>query len=219
MDYDYLQPAELPSWRQRSALRVLRLFGWRIRFRPLPGPHGIAVVYPHTSNLDFFIGLLCKWALNIPFRWLAKASLFRGPTGALMRYWGGVPVERRGAPTGATERLAQRIRSANAMWIVITPEGARARQPHWKSGFYHLALAADVPLLLIALDFGNKEVRFVDHLLLTGVPEADMAAIAASYRGATGRYPDQAGPVSLAAQRADPGPPVSPPAPASPRSG
>lgn len=63
MDHDYLQPAELPSWRQRSALRVLRLFGWRIRFRPLPGPHGIAVVYPHTSNLDFFIGLLCKLSL------------------------------------------------------------------------------------------------------------------------------------------------------------
>ena len=203
MDHDdLLRPARLPTLRQRAALRVLQLFGWRIRFRPLPGPHGIAVVYPHTSNLDFFVGLLCKWALDIPFRWLAKASLFRGPTGALMRYWGGLPVERRGAPTGATDRLAGRIHSADWMWIVITPEGARARQPHWKSGFYHLALAANVPLLLIALDFGKKEVRFVDHLQLTGDQAVDMAAIAATYQGVTGLHPDQAGPVDLAPPRA-----------------
>jgi hypothetical protein len=203
MDHDYLlRPARLPTLGQRTALRVLQLFGWRIRFRPLPGPHGIAVVYPHTSNLDFFIGLLCKWALGLPFRWLAKASLFRGPGGALMRYWGGLPVERRGAPTGATERLAARIHSADWMWIVITPEGSRARQPHWKSGFYHLALAAQVPLLLIALDFGKKEVRFVEHLQLTGDQAVDMAAIRTAYQGATGLHPDQAGPVVLAPPRA-----------------
>jgi 1-acyl-sn-glycerol-3-phosphate acyltransferase len=203
MEPDHLlRPASLPTWGQRSALRVLQLFGWRIRFRPLPGPHGIAVVYPHTSNLDFFVGLLCKWSLGLPFRWLAKESLFRGPTGALMRYWGGLPVERRGAPTGATQRLAARIHSADWLWIVITPEGSRARQPHWKSGFYHLALAAKVPLLLIALDFGKKEVRFVDHLALTGDQQVDMAAIAASYQDATALYPDQAGPITLAPPRA-----------------
>ncbi len=203
MDHDHLLHADsLPTLGQRTALRVLHLFGWRIRFRPLPGPHGIAVVYPHTSNLDFFVGLLCKWALAIPFRWLAKESLFKGPTGALMRYWGGLPVERRGAPTGATQRLADRIHSADWMWIVITPEGSRARQPHWKSDFYHLAMAAELPLLLIALDFGKKEVRFVDHLQLTGDQAVDMAAIAASYAGATALYPDQAGPITLAPPRA-----------------
>lgn len=203
MHDDYLlRAATLPTWRQRAALRVLQLFGWRILFRPLPGVHGIAVVYPHTSNLDFFVGLLCKWALDIPFRWLAKESLFRGPAGALMRYWGGLPVERRGAPTGATERLAARIHDADWMWVAITPEGARARQPHWKSGFYHLALAARLPLLLIALDFGKKEIRFLDHLRPSGDQAADMAAIAAAYRGVTAFHPDQAGPVVLAPPRA-----------------
>ena len=202
MSHENLHTASLPTWRQRTALRVLHLFGWQIRFKPLPGPHGIAVVYPHTSNLDFFVGLLCKWALDIPFRWLAKESLFRGPVGALMRYWGGLPVERRGAPAGSTQRLAERINGSDWMWIAITPEGARARQPHWKSGFYHLALAARVPLLLIALDFGKKEIRFTDHLRLSGDQDADMAAIAAAYQGATGLYPHQAGPIVLAPPRA-----------------
>ena len=64
---DYLlRPSTLPTWRQRAALRVLQVFGWQIRFKPLPGPHGIAVVYPHTSNWDFCIGLLSKWAMGVP---------------------------------------------------------------------------------------------------------------------------------------------------------
>jgi 1-acyl-sn-glycerol-3-phosphate acyltransferase len=196
---DYLlRPATLPTWRQRSALRVLQLFGWTIHFKPLPGPHGIAVVYPHTSNLDFFIGLLSKWAMGVPYRWLAKESLFRGPAGALMRYWGGLPVERGSAPTGATQRLADRITAATWMWVAITPEGARARRPYWKSGFYHLALAANVPLVLMALDYGRKELRVTETLTLTGDQDADMARLRAYYQDVTARFPDQAGPVALA---------------------
>jgi 1-acyl-sn-glycerol-3-phosphate acyltransferase len=201
-DSNYLlRTSTLPTWRQRAALRVLHLFGWTVRFKPMPGPHGIAVVYPHTSNWDFPVGLVAKWAVGVPFRWLAKESLFNGPTGALMRYWGGLPVERRSAPTGATQRLADRINAAESMWVAITPEGSRAYKPHWKSGFYHLALAANVPLVLIAIDFGNKEVRVTDELRLTGDQDADMAAIAASYRGVTALYPDQAAPIMLAPPR------------------
>lgn len=195
-----LRPALLPTWGQRTALRVLHLFGWRLRFKPLPGPHGIAVVYPHTSNWDFIVGLLGKWAVGVPFRWLAKESLFHGPLGALMRYWGGMPVERRSA-TGATLRLANRINASDWMWIAITPEGARARRPHWRSGFYHLALAARVPLVLVALDFGTKEIRVLDELRLSGDVDADMAAIEASYAGVTALYPRQAAPIMLAPPR------------------
>jgi 1-acyl-sn-glycerol-3-phosphate acyltransferase len=200
---DYLlRPASLPAWRQRTALRVLHLFGWSLHFKPLPGPHGIAVVYPHTSNWDFIVGLVGKWAVGVPFRWLAKESLFQGPLGVAMRYWGGMPVERRDAPNGSTQRLASRINASDWMWVAITPEGARAHRPHWKSGFYHLALAARVPLVLIALDFGKKEIRVTDQLRLTGNIEVDMAAIRASYAGVTALYPDQAAPIVLAAPRA-----------------
>lgn len=196
-----LKPSSLPTLRQRAALRVLQLFGWSIQFKPMPGPHGIAVVYPHTSNWDFPVGLVAKWAVGVPFRWLAKESLFHGPAGALMRYWGGLPVERRTAPSGATQRLADRINASESMWVAITPEGSRAYRPHWKSGFYHLALAANVPLVLIALDFGKKTIRVTDTLHLTGDQDADMAAIAASYRGVTALYPDQAAPIMLALPR------------------
>ena len=192
-----LRPAALPTWGQRAALRVLNLAGWKLRYKPLPGPHGIAVVYPHTSNWDFPIGLLAKWALGLPFRWLAKDSLFRGPLGRVMRYWGGVAVDRR-APMGATRMLAQRMLSEPWCWVAITPEGTRGYKPHWKSGFYHLATAAKVPLVLVYLDYGAKVVSVVDVVHPSGDQDADMAAIAAVYQGKQALYPEHAAPIKLA---------------------
>ena len=108
MQEHLMRPAALPTWGQRTSLRMLNLIGWNVHFRALPGPHGIAVVYPHTSNVDFFVGLLAKWAVGLQFRWLAKDSLFRGPLGPIMRYWGGVAVDR-SAPQGAIRRLAENM--------------------------------------------------------------------------------------------------------------
>jgi len=198
---DYLlHPAALPTLRQRIALRLLHFFGWRLRFKPLPGPYGIAIVYPHTSNWDFVVGLICKWAVDLPFRWLAKDSLFRGPMGVLMRYWGGIAVDR-SAPMGATRSLVDKMRSFPWCWIAITPEGTRGYRPHWKSGFYHLARAAKVPVVPIYIDYGNKELAVVDSIELSGNQEADMAAIAAAFKGCTARYPQYAAPITLASEQ------------------
>jgi 1-acyl-sn-glycerol-3-phosphate acyltransferase len=198
---DYLlRAAELPTWGQRTALRLLNLAGWNVRFKPLPGPHGIAVVYPHTSNWDFPIGLLGKWAVGLKFSFLAKDSLFRGPMGALMRYWGGIAVDRR-ASMGATQQLAKNMLASNWCWIGITPEGTRGYRPYWKSGFYHLATTAGVPLLLVSIDYRSKVLSVVDTLTLTGDTAQDMAAIAAIYQDKQALYPDQAAPIRLAPPR------------------
>jgi len=197
MSEHLLLPAALPTWTQRTALRLLNLIGWNMRFQPLPGPHGIAVVYPHTSNWDFFIGLLGKWALGLQFRWLAKNSLFRGPFGPLMRYWGGIAVDRR-APMGATRLLAEQMLAEKWCWVAITPEGTRGYRQHWKSGFYHLASAANVPLLLVYLDYRKKELSVADIVHLTGDQDADMAAIAAVFKDVTALYPANAAPIQLA---------------------
>lgn len=204
MDDYQLQPEALPTWRQRTALRLLHLFGWRMRYKPLPGPRGIAVVYPHTSNWDFFIGLLGKWALGLPFRWLAKDSFFRGlcgkTVGPLMRAWGGVPVERSTA-TGATGRLADAMQAADWFWLALAPEGTRGYRPNWRSGFYHLAVTAKVPLLIVYIDYPNKELGVVDTIDLCGDPERDMAAVAAAYAGHHGLHPELEAPIVLAPPR------------------
>lgn len=195
-----LHAAALPGVGQRLALRILNLFGWKVRYKPLPGPHGVAIVYPHTSNWDFFVGLFGKWALGLPFRWLAKDAIFKGPLGIIMRSWGGVPVDRR-TTSGSTQRLAQTMREAEWFWLAIAPEGTRSYRPHLRSGFYHLALTANVPLLLVYFDYPKKELGVVDTIRLTGDQEADMAAIAAIYRGHLGYHPELAAPLTLAPPR------------------
>jgi 1-acyl-sn-glycerol-3-phosphate acyltransferase len=200
---DYLlRPAALPTWGQRASLRFLNLIGWNVRFKPLPGPHGVAVVYPHTSNWDFLIGLLGKWSIGQQFRWLAKNSLFRGPMGTVMRYWGGVPVDR-SAAHGATTKLAEQMLASDWFWVAITPEGTRSYRPHWKSGFYRLALAAKVPVLVVYIDYRKKELGVVDIVELTGDEKADMAAIAQVYEGRAALHPNLAAPISLAPPRED----------------
>jgi len=194
---DYLvQPSNLPTLRQRLALRALRLVGWTLHYKPLPGPHGIVVVYPHTSNWDFPIGLVAKWALDLDFRWLAKDSLFRGLMGRIMRYWGGIAIDR-SAPMGATRQIAQNMLAEEWCWVAITPEGTRGYRPHWKSGFYHLARTANVPLLLVSFDYGKKELRLVDTLMPSGDIERDMEAVRAVYKDVQALHPEDAAPIKL----------------------
>jgi hypothetical protein len=202
MQEHLMRPADMPTWGQRTSLRLLNLIGWKLYFKPLPGPHGIAVVYPHTSNTDFFVGLLAKWTVGLPFRWMAKDSLFRGPMGVIMRYWGGVAVDR-SAPQGAIRRVADTMLAEKWFWLAITPEGTRGYRPHWKSGFYRIALAAEVPVLLVAIDYGKKQFDVTKTVMLTGDEATDMAAIAQAYEGVRGLHHKDAAPIRLAEARAD----------------
>ncbi|MGZ3181726.1 MAG: 1-acyl-sn-glycerol-3-phosphate acyltransferase [Telluria sp.] len=199
-----LRPRDLPTWHQRLALRMLNAIGWRMRFKPLPGPHGVVIYYPHTSNWDVVIGLLGKWALNIPFKWLVKEKLFQGVAGAtvgrLLKRFGAVAVER-GTATGATERLAQKMNDSDWFWLALAPEGTRSFKPYWRSGFYHIALAAKVPLLIVWVDYPNKELGVCEYVELTGDQETDLAAIRAAYAGHHGLYPHLEGPIELAPPR------------------
>lgn len=195
-----LEKQALPTLIQRLALSVLGMMGWRVRYRPLPGPRGVIIVYPHTSNWDFVVGVLAKLAIGMPFYFIAKSTLFEGVTGAtigrIVRYFGGEPIER-GISTGAITRLAKKINSAEWYWMAITPEGTRSAKPYWRSGFYHIATTAKVPLGCAYFDFSKREVSLVDYLDLTGNREQDLASIRTIYAGVQGCRPVLAGPIAL----------------------
>lgn len=198
-DY-YLTARNVTTGLQRFAVRTLGLFGWRVNFKSVPGPHGVLIVYPHTSNWDFVIGIVAKWAVGIRIRWLGKEALFRGvcgmTLGPLFRAWGGEPVER-GSSTGAIERLARKIVAADEYWLALAPEGTRKYRESWRSGFYHIALTAHVPLGLACLDYSRKEVRLVDYITLTGDKERDLAMIRAVYANCTGKKQEFASPIDF----------------------
>ena len=195
-----LREQDVPRRLQRWSLRILRLMGWRVRFQSLPGPHGVVLVYPHTSNWDVLVGVLAKWAIGEPFRFVAKSSLFEGLTGAtigrLLRRLGGEPIER-GIATGSIARLADKINASEWFWLAITPEGTRSYKPYWRSGFYHIALAAGVPVGCAYFDFARKEVALVDYLELSGDPLADMEKIRTVYAGKQGLRPQLAANIVL----------------------
>jgi len=198
-----LRSESLPITFKRSALAtaLLRLFGWRVKFNGLPSKQGVIVVYPHTSNWDFPIGLLAKWALGLEVKYWAKDSLFKVPVfGRWMRWVGGVPVDRSAANgiVGAmVERFVQARERDELMWLAVTPEGTRAYRPQWRSGFYHLALKAGVPVGIVRLDWGAREVAFDRFLTLRGDIVADKAAMAEAFAGAVGKRPEDAAPIEF----------------------
>jgi 1-acyl-sn-glycerol-3-phosphate acyltransferase len=166
----------------------------------VPGPKLLAIFYPHTSNWDFILAMLAKWALDLPLCWAGKDSLFRWPFGAVFRALGGVPVNRR-ERTGFVRQMAREFQRRDGFYLGMAPEGTRSLTTGWKSGFYHLALAADVPLALAYLDFATRRIGVTDYLVLTGDEVRDMAAIAAVYAGKRGLHPECQAPIQLLPSR------------------
>ncbi len=183
----------------RLARWILQAFGWKLAFDGFPTLQGVAVVYPHTSNWDFPVGILAKWALGIPANFWGKDSLFKFPlVGAWMRWVGGVPIDR-SSPQGVVAEMVQVFeqhkRDGRLLWLALAPEGTRSLTPGWRSGFYQVAKGADVPLALVKLDWGTRTVSLVDFYNLTGDVQADYAHMARVYEGVQGFHVEQAAPV------------------------
>jgi 1-acyl-sn-glycerol-3-phosphate acyltransferase len=198
-----LQPAPTPrppTCVQRWALRLLTLFGWRIDIAWPPVPKCVIIVYPHTSNLDFVVGYLARIAIGLPVQWIGKDTLFRWPIVGLLRRMGGIPVNRR-EHTGLVDQLAREFERRPWLWLALAPEGTRARTDHWKSGFYHLALAADLPVGLAFIDYRARVLGLTTYLRLSGDEEEDLARMRATYAGKVGRHPDQAGDIRFRTER------------------
>jgi 1-acyl-sn-glycerol-3-phosphate acyltransferase len=192
---------ERPVQLEGSALAraALRLAGWRIRFDGLPARQGVVIVYPHTSNWDFVVGVLAKWGIGIPVTFWGKESLFRVPLlGRWLRWLGGVPVDRNSA-NGIVGQMVEALQAARRderfLWLALAPEGTRRLTDAWRSGFYHVAHGAQVPLALAFFDFGRREVGVEQFLMLGGDRVADMTGIARSYGMRFDTRPPRAAPI------------------------
>ena len=183
----------------RLARLLLRLGGWTLLFDGLPAAQGVAVAYPHTSNWDFVVGILAKFAVGLPVTFWAKDTLFRVPLlGWWLRRLGGLPVvrhQRQGAVAAMTETMRAARQEGRFMWLALAPEGTRGPTPGWRSGFYRVATGAGVPLALVVLDYGRRRVGFDSFWRLSGELPADFAVFARRLEGLRGRRPQFAAPV------------------------
>ncbi|MGH7584870.1 MAG: 1-acyl-sn-glycerol-3-phosphate acyltransferase [Gemmatimonadales bacterium] len=150
----------------------------------------VIVVAPHTSNWDFPIAMLTAFATGLfqdyPHGFLMKASLARWPAGPIMRRLGGIPVARTQSEQ-AVARVAARFASHDRYFIALAPEGTRRSASHWRSGFWHIARLAGVPVLPVAMDYGRREIRFGEPVSLTDDPEGDTLRLRGFFDGARGR--------------------------------
>lgn len=153
-------------------------------------------MYPHTSNWDFVLAMLTKGALHMRLHWLGKKELFFWPAGFLMRAMGGIAVDRKQS-TGMFEKLSERFQQEEALTIAITPEGTRSYRPQWKTGFYQLATQANVPIVMVALDYSTKTVTMSDALHLSHNLEEDLKQIQAFYAGKRGKFPELEAPIAV----------------------
>ena len=171
---------------------ILRLFGWSVSVTVPDYPKCIICVAPHTSNWDFILGELAYASVGRKAGFLMKQSWFFWPLGCFFRAIGGIAVpKRKPGSASLTEFIVERFRQAGRMSLAITPEGTRSRTTEWHTGFLHIAMEADVPIVLGAFDFPTKRIMIEDTFIPTGNIEADMRTIKDYYSPFTGKYPDK----------------------------
>ena len=168
----------------------LFLIGWRFGGAVPDLPRMVLVVAPHTSNWDFLVGILAMLALGLDARWLGKDTLFQTPWGFLLRFMGGIPVDR-GAPDGVVPGAVDLIRRSDRLCLALSPEGTRKKVERWKTGFHRIARGARVPVWPVAFDYRRRVVDLQAPVELTDDVEGDLAALRSRYSREMARYPEK----------------------------
>ena len=170
---------------------IFKIIGWKIAGHP-PGKDvkkSIFVAIPHTSNWDFPIGILARSIIGVKITYLMKSTMFRPPFGRFFRMLNGMPVDRSKA-NNLVDAVVQLYNEKESLHTVIAPEGTRKRVEKLKTGFYYIALGAKIPIIMVAFDYGTKEVRFAEPFYPSGDKEKDFAVIRSFFKGAKGKNPE-----------------------------
>ncbi|NLX79974.1 MAG: acyltransferase [Proteiniphilum sp.] len=167
-----------------------KVLGWKIS-NHVPNPDKCVIaVAPHTSNWDFIIGKLAYNSLGRPANFLIKKEWFVFPFNIFFKSIGGVPIERN-KKSSTTDSLAEEFAKHDKLHLAVTPEGTRKARKEWKGGFYFIALKAQVPIMLIGLDYAKKEAMFLKEFIPTGDFESDIVKIKSHFKGIQGKHPEQ----------------------------
>jgi 1-acyl-sn-glycerol-3-phosphate acyltransferase len=168
----------------------LKVFGWRLETETPSSPRFVLVAAPHTSGWDLPFMLACSWSMRVPISWMGKQELFRFPFGWFMRGLGGVPIDR-SARNDRVGWAAALFAREDTLVLAVPAEGTRARVDYWKSGFYHIARRASVPVGLGYLDYERRITGIGGFVEATGDVRADMDRIRAFYATVRAKFPEK----------------------------
>lgn len=170
----------------------LKLSGWQIDAGGPLQPPFVLLGAPHTSNWDFMLLLVAFLDLELDVRWMGKHTLFRFPFGPLMRWLGGIPVNRTRSGNNVVATTIAAFAKTPDLIVCIPPEGTRRKVQRWRTGFYHIALGAKVPILMAGVDGHNKTLRILGTYHPTGDLEREIPDIQRHYYGYLGLRPANA---------------------------
>lgn len=168
----------------------LQLSGWKVRGDWPAAPKAVLIAAPHTSNWDGIYMLAAAGFYRVKLRWMGKKSLTTGPFGGIVKWLGCVPIDR-SATNDVVQTMADAFARESRMILAIPPEGTRSAVRDWKTGFYHIARAANVPLILSVLDYGTKTISLAATIAPSGDYAADLPVIQGYYAKAQGKKRDQ----------------------------
>ena len=171
------------------SVAYLKLTGWQLTGEVPTARRYVMIAAPHTSNWDLPMTLALVFTFRLKVYFLAKHTLFIPPIGLFLRWLGGVPVNRSSA-NNLVERAIQQFREHEDLILIVPPEGTRKKVRYWKSGFYHIAAGAEVPIVLGFVDFRRKIAGFGGTFIPTGDFAADLVKIQEFYADITGKNPD-----------------------------
>jgi 1-acyl-sn-glycerol-3-phosphate acyltransferase len=167
-----------------------KLLGWKTNVTVPEMDKCVICAAPHTSNLDLFIGKLFYGAIGRKTGFMMKKEWFFFPLGVFFRAVGGVPVDR-SRKTSLIDQMVEKFATSDKFNLAITPEATRKLNPNWKMGFYHIAYKAQVPIVLIGIDYPSKTITATKVVMPTGNMEADVKEIKRYFVGFRGKHPDQ----------------------------
>ena len=174
----------------------LKLSGWRRVGRMPEVPRCVMIAAPHTSNWDAPIALAMVFAFRLKAHWLVKHTAFHWPFRGLLKWLGAIPIDRTRS-TDVVTQMVEELKKPAELILLLAPEGTRKKVSQWKTGFYHIAREAGVPLVLAFLDYARKEGGIGPVFQPTGNFESQMAEILKFYSTVTGKHPERMGVVEV----------------------
>lgn len=188
MQYTIFQTPVIGSFFRLLSRVCLKAMGWRVTGQLPSLPKYVIIAAYHTSNWDFVIGIFAAFVLKARIYWIGKDNLFKPPFVKLFRWIGGIPINR-SRSQNMVDRIIQIFHEHEHMIIALAPKGTRRKTSYWKTGFYHIAAGAGVPMVLAFIDYRSRTCGIGPVLNPTGDMEADMEKIRSFYSGITGKYP------------------------------
>ena len=171
------------------AVSILKVVGWTSIGSKVSVPKYVLIGAPHTSNWDFPLMLLVVLELRLQLYWMGKHTLFPFPFSGFMKWLGGIPINR-AKSHNVVYNIVGQFKSNDNFVVLVPPEGTRRRVSEWKTGFYHIANSAEVPILMGYVDAENKEAGFADFFYPTGDLDNDMREIRSFYAEKKGLNPE-----------------------------